>query len=66
MVSQVVGDLAVGIGAGIGPKRPPTRAIEASSGLQQADHRDLAQVIKGMGGAAREVAGDLVGQIQVG
>jgi hypothetical protein len=26
----------------------------------------LAQVIKGMGGAAREVAGDLVGQIQVG
>jgi len=26
----------------------------------------LAQVIKGMGGAAGEVAGDLVGQIQVG
>jgi len=26
----------------------------------------LAQVIKGMGGAAREVAGALVGQIQVG
>jgi hypothetical protein len=65
VVPQVVGDLAVGIGAGIGPKRAAARAIEASSGLEQADHRDLAQVIKGMGGAAGEVSGNFVGQVQV-
>jgi len=65
MVPQVVGDFAVGIGAGVGTKRTPTRAIEASRRLEQADHRKLAQIIEGMGGAPGEVAGDLVRQIQV-
>jgi len=66
VVPQVVGDLAVGVGAGVGPKRTPTRAIEASRRLQQADYRELTQIIEGMGSAAGKVAGDLLCQIQVG
>lgn len=66
MVPQAVGDLAVGIGAGKRLKRASADAIEASSGLKQADHRHMTQVIKRVGGAAGEVAGDLVCQNLVG
>ena len=66
MVPQVVGDLSVGVGAGVGAKRAPARAIEASRRLEQPDHRELAQIIEGMGGAPGEVAGDLVRKIKVG
>ena len=65
VVPQVVGNLAVGVGAGVGAKRAPTRTIEAGGGLEQADHRELTQIIKGMGRAPGEVAGDLVGQLEL-
>ena len=66
MVPQIVGDLTVGVGARVGPKRAPTSPVEASRRLEQSDHRELAQIIEGMGGATGEVAGDLVRQVQVG
>lgn len=65
VIPQVVGDLAVGEAAGVGAKRVPARSIEAARRRKQTDHRELAQVIEGMGGAAGEVAGDLVGEIEM-
>ena len=65
MVPQVVGDFAVGVGAGVGPERSSARVIKTSRRLEQTDHCELAQIIEGMGGAPVEVAGDLVRQIQV-
>jgi len=64
-VAQVVDHLAVGVGAGIGPEGPALARAVALSGLEQADDRHLAQVLQGVDGAASEVAGDRIRQIQV-
>ena len=65
VIPQEVGDLAVGEAAGVGAKRAPARSIEAAHRFKQTDHRESAQVIEGMGGAAGKVAGDLVGEIEM-
>lgn len=56
MVPQVVGDFAVGVGAGLGAKRLPTRPIEASRRLEPSDQRKLPQIIEGMGGSPGKVS----------
>ena len=61
-----MGDLAIGKRAPIGPELPPAAAVKAQRGLEQPDHRQLAQVIKRMAGAPGEVACDPVGQIPMG
>ena len=66
VIPQVVGDLAVGKGAPIGPELAPAAAVKAQGSLQQPDHRQLAQVIKRMASAPGEVAGDPVSQVPMG
>ena len=60
-----MGDLTVGKGAPVGPELSTSAAVKAQGSLQQADHRQLAQVIKRMARAPGEVAGDLVPQLLV-
>ena len=64
-ITQVVHDLAVGVGAAVGAKGAATGGIEALGGLEQADDRHLAQILERMDGTAGEVARDRVGQIEV-
>ena len=66
VVAQVMGDLAIGKGSPIRPELAPTTAVKAERGLEQPDHRQLAQVIKRMAGAPGEIASDLVGQVPMG
>ena len=66
MIAQKMGDLAVGKRAPVGPELPPAAAVKAQRGLEQPDHRQLAQVIKRVAGAPCKVAGDPVGQVPMG
>jgi len=64
-ITQIVHDLAVGVGASVGAKRATAGGIEALGGLEQSDDCHLAQILERVDGASGEVAGDRVGQIEV-
>jgi hypothetical protein len=57
LLGKTAGELPVGGAAGVGEKRAAAAAIETGGGLEQTVHRQLVQVIEGMGGAAGEIAG---------